>query len=94
MQEILTHLENGVLTLTLNRPSVFNSFNRSMALQLQAELDRCSTDDHMILGIPLLPHFSERGGSADMQAQGNRTHALPAAAAPSKGLHPAGMSAS
>jgi 2-(1,2-epoxy-1,2-dihydrophenyl)acetyl-CoA isomerase len=47
MQEILTHLENGVLTLTLNRPSVFNSFNRSMALQLQAELDRCSTDDHI-----------------------------------------------
>ena len=45
MQEILTHLENGVLTLTLNRPSVFNSFNRSMALQLQAELDRCSADD-------------------------------------------------
>jgi 2-(1,2-epoxy-1,2-dihydrophenyl)acetyl-CoA isomerase len=47
MQEILTHLENGVLTLTLNRPSVFNSFNRSMALQLQAELDRCNTDDHV-----------------------------------------------
>lgn len=47
MQEILTHLENGVLTLTLNRPSVFNSFNRSMALQLQAELDRCSADDHV-----------------------------------------------
>ena len=47
MQEILTHLENGVLTLTLNRPSVFNSFNRSMALQLQAELDRCRTDDHV-----------------------------------------------
>lgn len=45
MQEILTHLENGVLTLTFNRPSVFNSFNRSMALQLQAELDRCSADD-------------------------------------------------
>ena len=47
MQEILTHLENGVLTLTLNRPSVFNSFNRSMALQLQAELDRCNTDDYV-----------------------------------------------
>lgn len=45
MQEILAHFEEGVLTLTLNRPSVFNSFNRSMALRLQAELDRCSSDD-------------------------------------------------
>ena len=44
MQEIQSHFEDGVLTLTLNRPSVFNSFNRSMALQLQAELDRCSSD--------------------------------------------------
>ena len=44
MQEILSHFEDGVLTLTLNRPSVFNSFNRSMALQLQTELDRCSSD--------------------------------------------------
>lgn len=47
MQELLTHFDDGVLTLTLNRPSVFNSFNRSMALQLQAELDRCSTDDNI-----------------------------------------------
>lgn len=47
MQEILSHFEDGVLTLTLNRPSVFNSFNRTMALQLQAELDRCSSDDNI-----------------------------------------------
>jgi 2-(1,2-epoxy-1,2-dihydrophenyl)acetyl-CoA isomerase len=47
MQELLTHFDDGVLTLTLNRPSVFNSFNRSMALQLQAELDRCSTNDNI-----------------------------------------------
>ena len=45
MQEILTHFENGICTLTLNRPNVFNSFNRTMALQLQAELDRCSSDE-------------------------------------------------
>jgi 2-(1,2-epoxy-1,2-dihydrophenyl)acetyl-CoA isomerase len=47
MQEILSHFEDGVLTLTLNRPSVFNSFNRNMALQLQAELNRCSSDDNI-----------------------------------------------
>ncbi|MEN9993523.1 MAG: hypothetical protein RL762_180 [Bacteroidota bacterium] len=45
MSVIISHHEEGVLTLTLNRPTVFNSFNRSMALQLQAELDRCSSDD-------------------------------------------------
>lgn len=45
MSAIISHHEEGVLTLTLNRPTVFNSFNRSMALQLQAELDRCSSDD-------------------------------------------------
>ena len=35
---ILRNFENGVLTLKLNRPSVFNSFNREMALDLQEEL--------------------------------------------------------
>ncbi|MFM8962881.1 MAG: enoyl-CoA hydratase-related protein, partial [Sphingomonadales bacterium] len=44
MQEIHSQFENGILTLSLNRPDVFNSFNRTMALQLQAELDRCATD--------------------------------------------------
>lgn len=44
MQEIRSQFENGILTLSLNRPDVFNSFNRAMALQLQAELDRCATD--------------------------------------------------
>jgi 2-(1,2-epoxy-1,2-dihydrophenyl)acetyl-CoA isomerase len=35
---ILRNVENGVLILKLNRPSVFNSFNREMALALQEEL--------------------------------------------------------
>jgi 2-(1,2-epoxy-1,2-dihydrophenyl)acetyl-CoA isomerase len=42
---ILIHKENGVATLTLNRPQVFNSFNREMALALQAALDDCATDE-------------------------------------------------
>ena len=45
MSAIISHFEEGVLTITLNRPSVFNSFNREMAFQLQAELDRCASDD-------------------------------------------------
>lgn len=42
--EILKSLSNGVCTLTLNRPQVFNSFNKAMALALQAELDTCEKD--------------------------------------------------
>ncbi|QQX75322.1 MULTISPECIES: enoyl-CoA hydratase-related protein [Aequorivita] len=40
-KSITTQIENKVATLTLNRPEVFNSFNREMALLLQNELDAC-----------------------------------------------------
>jgi 2-(1,2-epoxy-1,2-dihydrophenyl)acetyl-CoA isomerase len=45
MQTIISHIEDGVLTLTLNRPNVFNSFNRQMALQLQVELDNAALNN-------------------------------------------------
>lgn len=38
---IQTEIKNKIATLTLNRPEVFNSFNREMALKLQKELDAC-----------------------------------------------------
>ena len=41
MKSITTQIENKIATLTLNRPEVFNSFNREMALLLQDELDAC-----------------------------------------------------
>jgi 2-(1,2-epoxy-1,2-dihydrophenyl)acetyl-CoA isomerase len=40
--EILTTIENGVCQLKLNRPAVFNSFNKAMALLLQSELDKAA----------------------------------------------------
>ncbi len=40
-KSITTQIENKIATLTLNRPEVFNSFNREMALLLQDELDAC-----------------------------------------------------
>ena len=43
--EILRNTENGVCTLTLNRPTVFNSFNQTMAFQLQEALDACAIDE-------------------------------------------------
>ncbi|MEN9971802.1 MAG: hypothetical protein RIS20_149 [Bacteroidota bacterium] len=42
--EILKELINGVCRITLNRPSVFNSFNKTMALQLQEVLDDCAVN--------------------------------------------------
>jgi 2-(1,2-epoxy-1,2-dihydrophenyl)acetyl-CoA isomerase len=38
-------LENGVCTLTINRPQVFNSFNQEMAFELQAALDFCAQEE-------------------------------------------------
>ncbi len=40
-KSIIVSIENKVAILTLNRPEVFNSFNREMALLLQNELDAC-----------------------------------------------------
>jgi len=45
--EILKNMENGVCTLTLNRPAVFNSFNQTMAFQLQEALDACAIDEQV-----------------------------------------------
>jgi 2-(1,2-epoxy-1,2-dihydrophenyl)acetyl-CoA isomerase len=42
--EILVTNNNGVRTLTLNRPTVFNSFNQPMAFALQKELDSAAND--------------------------------------------------
>lgn len=42
---ILFHLDNGVAHITLNRPEVFNSFNREMALALQKALDDCAENE-------------------------------------------------
>ena len=44
---LLEKLEKGVLTLTLNRPEVFNSFNKEMALSLQQALDNAAKDDNV-----------------------------------------------
>lgn len=45
MSDILFDTADGVATLTLNRPDVLNSFNRSMARQLREALDRVAGED-------------------------------------------------
>lgn len=42
---ILLKIEDKVAYITLNRPEVFNSFNREMAILLQETLDACETNN-------------------------------------------------
>ena len=44
---ILIKIENQVAYITLNRPEVFNSFNREMALSLQSILDECEHNNEV-----------------------------------------------
>lgn len=43
--ELISSISNGVLKLTLNRPEVFNSFNKTLALALQKALDEAKNDE-------------------------------------------------
>ncbi|MEZ4799883.1 MAG: enoyl-CoA hydratase-related protein [Flavobacteriales bacterium] len=43
-ESVLYHFEEGVATLTLNRPQVFNSFNSEMAARMQQLLDDCAAN--------------------------------------------------
>ena len=45
MKSITYTLENNIAWIYLNRPEVFNSFNREMALALQDVLDQCEAND-------------------------------------------------
>ena len=47
MSSILLKIENKIAWITLNRPEVFNSFNREMALLLQKTLDDCESDSNV-----------------------------------------------
>ena len=44
-QQILEHLEDGVLTLTLNRPEKLNAYTAQMGRELAAAFERADVDD-------------------------------------------------
>ncbi|WP_179316193.1 enoyl-CoA hydratase-related protein [Winogradskyella undariae] len=46
-KSILLKIENKIAYITLNRPEVFNSFNREMAFLLHDTLDACETNDEV-----------------------------------------------
>jgi 2-(1,2-epoxy-1,2-dihydrophenyl)acetyl-CoA isomerase len=47
MESIIFELKGNVAWITLNRPKVFNSFNREMALELQSKLDECESNSEI-----------------------------------------------
>jgi 2-(1,2-epoxy-1,2-dihydrophenyl)acetyl-CoA isomerase len=47
MSSILLKTENQIGFINLNRPDVFNSFNREMALSMQETLDICAKDNNI-----------------------------------------------
>ena len=44
-ETLLTELNEGVMTLTLHRPDVFNSFNQEMGRAFQAALDEAAQNE-------------------------------------------------
>ncbi|MBL0132898.1 MAG: enoyl-CoA hydratase/isomerase family protein [Chitinophagaceae bacterium] len=44
MNAILLEINNGIATITLNRPDKLNAFNREMAFAMQQALDDCKSD--------------------------------------------------
>lgn len=58
--------ENNVATITLNRPEVFNSFNREMAAALQQALETCETDEE-VRAIVITGHGKAFSAGQDLQ---------------------------
>lgn len=46
-ESILSKIENNIAHIAFNRPEVFNSFNREMALNLQEVLDSCEKNQEV-----------------------------------------------
>jgi 2-(1,2-epoxy-1,2-dihydrophenyl)acetyl-CoA isomerase len=44
MEHIKCHIEEGIVSIIMNRPDRLNTFNRTMALELQQCLDLCATE--------------------------------------------------
>ena len=49
--EVLTSVENGVLTITLNRPKAKNAVNKALAEQVAAAIDELENNDELRVAI-------------------------------------------
>jgi enoyl-CoA hydratase/carnithine racemase len=70
---VLLDIENGVATLTLNRPNALNALDTALAEALSAGLSRCEEDD-AIRAVVL------RGAGDNFMAGGAAASAIAAAA--------------
>jgi len=74
MTNILFEIADAVGIIRLNRPAVFNSFNRAMALELQATLDQCA-HDHSVRAIYLTGEGKAFCAGQDLQEVSDPTSA-------------------
>lgn len=50
-EAVLTHAENGILTITINRPDAKNAVNKAVAEGIAAALDELDANDDLRVGI-------------------------------------------
>lgn len=50
-EEVLTHAEDGILTVTINRPDAKNAMNKAAAEAIAEAMDRLDSDDDLRVGI-------------------------------------------
>ena len=67
---IIYEVEDGILTLTLNRPEILNAFNREMLSEMLDAFDRADADDAVRV---IIVTGAGRGfcAGADLSAGGN-----------------------
>ena len=71
---IIYEVEDGILTLTLNRPEILNAFNREMLSEMLDAFDRADADDAVRVIIVTGPGRGFCAG-ADLSAGGNTFNA-------------------
>lgn len=49
--EVITSIQDGVMTITMNRPQAKNALNKALAVQLAAALDELDSNDEVRVGI-------------------------------------------
>ena len=75
MSSIEIKIENNVAYVALNRPEVFNSFNREMALNLQGKLDECNTNSE-VRAVVLTGKGKAFAAGADIKAMLSMTYGM------------------
>lgn len=76
MGTVQKDIENGVAFLRLNRPDVFNSFNREMALQFQKELNFCEQNE-LVRAIVIMGNGKAFCAGQDLKEVTDKEKSLP-----------------